>query len=145
MNSDYNLVDGTFCWCVEKKLHRKKLFRKDHCCRVIHDIWHANGLIRNGGFHRFFDISTKAIVRTVVDAYQVVDLNKYAALISAAEQAYNASKKRLIDQTNDADADSIRASIDDELSLLEREFYDANDLITEKLARYIEKMNPRAL
>lgn len=134
----------TFCWCVEKKLHKKKLFRNNNCCCIIHDVWHANGIIENGGLHRFFDIASKADIKSVVNAYKSVGLDSCAEIICLAEKAFNASKTRLINQNIDADADTIRHSVNEELSLLERKFYDMSDIIIENLAKYIKKTNPRA-
>jgi capsule polysaccharide export protein KpsE/RkpR len=144
MHPDFNLVDETFCRCVENKFHKKKLFRSNECCRIIHDVWHASGIIENGGFHRFFDIASKADIKSVVNAYKSVGLDSCAEIILIAEKAYTASKTRLINQNIDADADTIRHSINEELSLLERSFYDMSDLVIEKLAKYIKTMKPRS-
>ena len=144
MHPEFNLVDETFCWCIEEKLHRKKFFRNNHCCRIIHDIWHAKGIIGNGGFHRFFDIASKVDIKSVVNAYKSVGLDSCAEVICLAEKTYNASKARLIDQNIDADADAIRRSVNEELTVLEIKFYDMSDITIENLAKYIKKMNPRA-
>ncbi|WP_395737004.1 DUF4375 domain-containing protein [Prosthecobacter sp.] len=143
MHSEYDLVDGTFCWCVEKNLHRKRFFGGNNYCQIIHDVWHAKGIIGNGGFHRFFDIASKANVKSVVNAYKTVMLDRCAEIISVAGRAYNASKAKLANQNVDADADAIRHPIDEDLSSLEREFYDMSDVIIESLAKYIKRVNPR--
>lgn len=142
MHPEFELVDDTFCWCVENNLHRKN--KNNTCCRIIHDVWHSSGIIENGGFHRFFDIANKAEVKSVVNAYKSVGLDRFAEIIRIAEETFNASKTKLLRLNIEVAADAIRHPINDELSLLEREFYDTGDMITENLAQYIKKMNPRA-
>jgi hypothetical protein len=144
MSPDFDFVDKTFCWCVEQKRHRRKLFGTDKCCCTLHDVWHSHGLIENSGFHCFFAVAKRSTTKSVVKAYEEAGLPRCADIIRQAETLYLEAKRQLAKGGTPADADAVRRVIDGELTSLEHEFYAMSDLITLRLACFIREKSIEA-
>lgn len=143
MSEDYEAADQAFLWCVDSNLHRRRLWGSHMPCCVIHDVWHARGLIGNGGFHSFCSIATRRDIKNVAESYRTIGAERYSQIILAAQQLFADAKARLRRTKPDADADDVRSLINEELNGLEREFYAAREAVTSLVARYAEKHMPK--
>lgn len=77
-DSNFNFVNDIFCQIVDKKkaFGESSLTEAEH---VVLWVWHASGIIENGGFQYFFE--QQLDVETVAVAYQKIGAGKCAELL----------------------------------------------------------------
>ena len=79
--SDFDLVNSLFCKLVDKKekLGEHALTTEE---QAVFLIWHASGIIENGGFQYFFEQELDA--EAVASAYEEIGCDKCAELLRLA-------------------------------------------------------------
>jgi hypothetical protein len=77
-NSDFDSIDNLFCRLVEKKdeVGDRSLTEEE---RVVLLVWHASGVIENGGFQYFYE--QKLDAEAVAVAYDKIGCQKCAELL----------------------------------------------------------------
>jgi len=103
--------------------------------RVVLLVWHASGIIGNGGFHYFFECSLPLLA--TAEAFDRIGVDRGAAIFRRLQEFFPGrdipddydERMAIVSKLYDAHTDL--------LSRLEREFYSTDALMQHQLASWI--------
>ncbi len=134
MRAEFDIVNDTFCTLAE----REKLQGEESITdieRVVLLIWHASGIIGNGGFHYFFECGLP--LRTTADAYARIGVDHAALILRRLLEFFPSSR---IPEDYDARMATVSRFYEERADLLrqmESEFYATDGLREQQLAGWI--------
>ncbi|MES2596496.1 MAG: DUF4375 domain-containing protein [Verrucomicrobiota bacterium] len=136
MDADYSLVDKAFCDCVASGQHKRWPFAKLKPGKVLCDVWHAKGLIGNGGFHCLIGSLGKRQVRQLIQAHEYIGLPETGKLVEEAYTLFNDAKRSVADP---ADVDAIRQRCEPRMTEIERDYYGSESELISAAAQYVRE------
>ena len=123
--ADFNLVDATF----------NAIARRDYATLTQHErdlllIWHADGIIGNGGFRYF--VEQRMPFQDVIEALRRVGIPEAVEVVGAALALFP-SPLPVSDGDLARELNALRVQLDE----LGRRFWEIDNLIVEKLAAFV--------
>jgi len=132
--NDFEFVNNTFKALAERKQQRGET-SIDDIERVVLLVWHASGIIENGGFRYFFECNLP--LRQTSEAYSRIGVEEVATILSRVQELF--PNRDIPDDYDErmAIVEGIYENQGDLLSNLESEFYRADGLMEQQLAGWI--------
>ncbi len=128
------MINATYCMLVDREKQRGSDSITD-IERVVLLIWHASGIIENGGFRYFFECGL--LLRETAEAYARIGVEEVASIFRRVNDLFPGHEIP-------ADYDERMALVDkfyqqqaDLLSHLEGEFYSRDGLMEKQLGGWI--------
>lgn len=129
-----DVVDAVFCRIADREGQRGSDSITD-IERVVLLVWHASGIIGNGGFHYFFECALPLL--PTAQAYGRIGVDQAASILRRLQEFF---PERHIPDDYDERMAIVRRFYDEHaelLSQLEREFYSTDVLMEQQLAGWI--------
>jgi hypothetical protein len=130
----FKMVDAVFCRLAEREEQEGSDSISD-IERVVLLVWHASGIIGNGGFHYFFECALP--LPATADAYERIGVVQAASVLRRMQELFPG---RHIPDDYDERMAIVSRFYEERaelLSNLEREFYSTDALMEQQLAAWI--------
>ncbi len=132
--TDFELINRVFL-SLDKREQAEGTESIDEIERVVLLVWHASGIIDNGGFRHFF--FHRLPLRATAEAYSRIGVEKAAKILFRLLDFF----PRQIVSENWSDLREVRDELyrrhADQLLQMERDFWNTNDLMEHQLAGWI--------
>lgn len=131
----FELIDAVFCRLADREV-RIGAENITDIERVVLLIWHAEGIISNGGFHYFFECALPLLA--TAEAYERIGVKQAASVLRRLQDLFPG---RYIPEDYDERMAIVRRFYDEQTDLLdewEREFYSTEALMEQQLAGWIQ-------
>ena len=133
-NEHFDAVDAVFCRLAEREQQQGAESISD-IERVVLLVWHAAGIVGNGGFHYFFECSLPLLA--TAEAYDRIGVEQAASVLRRLQEFFPGrqipddydERMAIVSRFYDAQADF--------LTDLERQFYSTGALMEQQLAGWI--------
>ena len=133
-SKDFEMIDATFCALADREEQRGSQSISD-IERVVLLVWHASGIIGNGGFRYFFECGLP--LTTTAAAYGRIGVEQVVAIFGRVHELFPA--KQIPDDYDErmAIVETIYEQHADLLDRLEGDFYSTDELMEQQLAGWI--------
>jgi hypothetical protein len=130
----FDAVDAVFCRLADREEQRGSESIAD-VERVVLLVWHASGIIGNGGFRYFFECALP--LPATAQAYERIGVEQAASILRRLQEFFPG--RHIPDDYNERMTIVSRfySEHSDLLSQLEREFYSTDALMQQQLAGWI--------
>jgi hypothetical protein len=133
-DSEFKLVNETFKSLLDREKKRGSANISD-IERVVLLVWHASGIIENGGFHYFFECGLP--VRETAEAYGRIGVDSVSSILRRVLELF--PRNHIPDDYNERMeiVQCLYQDREDLMSRLESDFYDADAFMQRQLAGWI--------
>ncbi|MBI3881246.1 MAG: DUF4375 domain-containing protein [Verrucomicrobia bacterium] len=135
LDSDFELVNATFCSLANREKNDGAESIRD-IERIVLLVWHAAGIVGNGGFRYFFECGLP--LRETAEAYSRIGVESAASVLRNLREMLPG--RQVSDDYDERMkvVERIYTEHEDVLSKMEKEFWNTDDLMTRQLAGWIK-------
>jgi hypothetical protein len=131
----FEMVDRVFCALAERE-ERDGARSINDIERVVLLVWHASGILGNGGFRYFFECGLS--LRETAEAYRRIGVEKAVSIFSDVEELFG-GKTLAEDYNARIEAfERVYQQHRERFDRLERDYYATNELMECQLAGWID-------